>query len=67
MLRIVPLTMQANTSQQSMTVLERPSLDERLMASVKAYYDSSQQEAFLTLESQLNDLAQHIQMVSKAS
>lgn len=59
--------MQANTSAQSTAVLEKPSLDERLMASVKMHYDSNQQEAFLMLESQLNELAQHIQTVSQAS
>ena len=59
--------MQANTSPQSTAVLEKPSLDERLMASVKMHYDSQQQEAFLTLESQLSELAQHIQTVSKDS
>ena len=67
MLRNVTLTMPANTSQQSTAVLERPALDERLMASVKMHYGSRQQEAFLTIESQLNELAQHIQTVSQAS
>ena len=59
--------MQANMSKQSTAVLEKASLDERLMASVKMHYDSSQQEAFLMLQSQLNDLVQHIQTVSQSS
>ena len=59
--------MKNNTSTSVAVVLEKPALDERLMASVKMNFDLQQQEAILTLESQLNDLARHVQTASQAS
>lgn len=55
-----------NTSSAN-AVLETPVLDERLIASVKTNFDSQQQEAILTLESQLNELARQIQSATQAS
>ena len=56
-----------STANSAVAVLEQPALDERLMASVKMHYGSSQQEAILTLESQLNELARHVQTASQES
>ena len=54
-------------TQDASAVLETPVLDDRLIAAVKTNFDSQQQEAILTLESQLNDLARQVQTAKKVS
>lgn len=54
-------------TQDASVVLETPVLDDRLIAAVKTNFDSQQQEAILTLESQLNDLARQVQTAKKVS
>ena len=54
-------------TQDVSAVLDTPALDERLIASVKTNFDSPQQEAILTLESQLNELARQVQTATNAS